>query len=190
MGYSAPPVNRAWLSPAPDYVPAGVLRGRIRDPQTVLRLHQRIEAHWMSGNEGRQLISRAVLLELFCVLFAHPSRPDSPASRTQALLHKLQQRLHELSDAPLSATPSIRQELPKLGYSYGHLLKLFKAHFGMTPGDYIAAIRTERAKRRLRDTDLTVAQVGYELGFENTPYFTRFFRRGTGMSPGEFRRRG
>jgi len=39
----------------------------------------------------------------------------------------------------------------------------------------------------LRTTTMTIAEVGYELGIDNPPYFTRLFHRCTGVTPSTFR---
>ncbi|GAA3047059.1 AraC family transcriptional regulator [Kitasatospora albolonga] len=77
----------------------------------------------------------------------------------------------------------------ELGVSPGHLHELVKQATGRTPGRLIRQRQTMRAKLLLARTSLTVRQVARESGFEDPAYFCRFFRRETGMSPGEFRGR-
>jgi len=45
------------------------------------------------------------------------------------------------------------------------------------------------AKRNLVYTSMTISVVSYTTGFSDPAYFTRFFKRQTGMSPKEFRKR-
>ena len=187
MTYSPLPLEADLLRPAPDFVPKGVLYGRIRHIDRALALHEQLETRWDSSDAHEQLLSRAVLLELLCDLFGEEDSRKQIEPPLHTLLTRVLRRLRELADAPLCATPPIRQELPKLGYSYGHLLKLFKAQFGITPIEYVTALRMERAKRLLRTTTLTIAEVGYQLGIDNPPYFTRLFRRCTGVTPSAFR---
>jgi AraC family transcriptional activator of pobA len=47
----------------------------------------------------------------------------------------------------------------------------------------------QEACLRLEQLDLPVEQIGYGLGFRDAAYFSRFFRRGRGVSPGDWRRR-
>ncbi|MCG6492856.1 AraC family transcriptional regulator [Kitasatospora sp. A2-31] len=75
----------------------------------------------------------------------------------------------------------------ELGVSPGHLQTLVKQATGRTPGRLIRQQQTLEAKRLLACTDLTVRQVAREAGFGDPAYFCRFFRRETGMTPGEFR---
>ncbi len=77
--------------------------------------------------------------------------------------------------------------LPKLGFSYAHLCRLFQKKFGVTPGDYRNSIRLEHAKTLLRDPHLTVAEVAYQSGFDDPAYFTRLFRRRNGAPPSALR---
>lgn len=46
------------------------------------------------------------------------------------------------------------------------------------------------AKRQLRHTPKTIKEIGYELGFEDSSYFVKFFKRLTGTMPGTFRSQG
>lgn len=78
----------------------------------------------------------------------------------------------------------------KLRITGGHLNHLARRHLGRTPGVLIRERLAVEAKRQLRHTDATVAEIGYALGFKDPAYFARFFRRGTGSAPTEFRERG
>ncbi|MFJ5118980.1 helix-turn-helix domain-containing protein [Kitasatospora sp. NPDC088548] len=77
----------------------------------------------------------------------------------------------------------------ELGVSPGHLQTLVKQVTGRTPGRLIRQQQTLEVKRLLACTDLTIRQVAREAGFGDPAYFCRFFRRETGMTPGEFRAR-
>ncbi|AUG75656.1 AraC family transcriptional regulator [Kitasatospora sp. MMS16-BH015] len=76
-----------------------------------------------------------------------------------------------------------------LGVSPGHLQTLVKQATGLPPGALLRRRQTLEAKRLLAGTELTVRQVSREAGFADPAYFCRFFRRETGMTPGEFRAR-
>ncbi|MEU5696199.1 helix-turn-helix transcriptional regulator [Actinosynnema sp. NPDC020468] len=76
----------------------------------------------------------------------------------------------------------------RIGVTSKHLADVVKRTTGKRPAEIIRAALTVEAKRLLTHTDLTVAQVSERLSFDNPSYFGRFFKRETGMSPGEFRR--
>ncbi|OKI01372.1 AraC family transcriptional regulator [Streptomyces sp. CB02923] len=89
---------------------------------------------------------------------------------------------------PGSAGRSVRSYADELGVSVGHLAELVKRSTGRTPGQLIRHAQTVEAKRLLSGSGLTVAQVARRVGFGDPAYFCRFFRRETGLSPGDFRR--
>lgn len=75
----------------------------------------------------------------------------------------------------------------ELGVSDGHLHTLVREATGQPPGRLIRRRQTLEAKRLLARTDLTVRQVARDAGFADPAYFSRFFRRETGLTPGEYR---
>lgn len=75
-----------------------------------------------------------------------------------------------------------------LGLTPGHLNALCRTNLGRSAGALIRDRIVLEAKRRLLYTAAGVASIGYDLGFADPAYFTRFFRRETGRTPGEFRR--
>lgn len=74
-----------------------------------------------------------------------------------------------------------------LSPNYFH--KVFRTTMGVTPNDFIAKLRLERAKELLVRTDMQVYKVASECGIENVPYFSHLFKKTLGISPQEFRKR-
>lgn len=70
-----------------------------------------------------------------------------------------------------------------------YFIKLFKREFGISPVQYINKKKVERAQLLLFTTDKTVKEVAYKLGFSDQNYFIRMFRKLTGTTPQEYRRR-
>jgi len=75
----------------------------------------------------------------------------------------------------------------RLGVSSGHLRDTIKATTGYTPGQIIRQTQALEAKRLLMHTNKTVTEIGYSLNFDDPSYFVRFFKRETGVKPGQFR---
>jgi two-component system, response regulator YesN len=71
--------------------------------------------------------------------------------------------------------------------SPSHLARLFKAKMGVSYVKYLTSVRMEDAKRLLRTTEMTVGAVATAVGYEDSPYFHRVFRRETGMTPANYR---
>ncbi len=74
-----------------------------------------------------------------------------------------------------------------LGITPGHLTDTVRARTGMAASQFIYQRIILEAKRLLSYSEQTVAEVGYALNFQDPSYFTRFFRRECGVTPGEFR---
>ncbi len=73
------------------------------------------------------------------------------------------------------------------GLSYVHFLRRFRAYTGLSPVEYVSALRLSKAKKLLADTNLKVKEIATLCGFENEYYFSNFFKKHSGMSPTLFR---
>jgi transcriptional regulator GlxA family with amidase domain len=73
--------------------------------------------------------------------------------------------------------------------SPSQLQREFRRLFGMTVGDYILRLRLLMARRRLRTTTDAVGRIATECGFYDQAHFTRAFRKYTGQTPLDYRRR-
>lgn len=67
------------------------------------------------------------------------------------------------------------------------LNSLSKKYTGKTAGDIIADRVILEAKRELYYNTKSIKEIGYELGFDDPAYFTRFFKKQTGLSPQEYK---
>jgi AraC family transcriptional regulator len=77
----------------------------------------------------------------------------------------------------------------EIGLSPAGLRARFKQETGFTPHEYLQHRRIEEAQRRLAETADEVTTVAHELGFSSSQYFSTVFRRQTGLTPCEYRRR-
>ena len=59
---------------------------------------------------------------------------------------------------------------------------------GMSPNKYILKFKMEKARQLLVETDLSVSEVSYKIGVEDSSYFNRLFKNSYGMSPSQFRK--
>lgn len=71
--------------------------------------------------------------------------------------------------------------------SYSHLSKVFHDRVGVTFRDFVQNLRLDKAAELLRDTNLPVKSVAFEVGFRDTGYFIRRFKRRTGATPVHYR---
>lgn len=83
---------------------------------------------------------------------------------------------------------SITQLSDICNISPAHFRRLFKAQFDMTPTQYRNSIRISKAKMLLRTSSLSISEIAFFLGFESEYYFSRVFKKYTGISPSEYKR--
>src|SRR5271156_6747261 len=67
-------------------------------------------------------------------------------------------------------------------FSKFHFIRLFNSIYKKTPHQYLSHIRIEKAKHLLK-TNIPVAQVCYDVGFESVSSFTGLFKRRIGQTP-------
>jgi signal transduction histidine kinase/DNA-binding LacI/PurR family transcriptional regulator/AraC-like DNA-binding protein len=75
-----------------------------------------------------------------------------------------------------------------IGITEDHLTFCFRQELGTTPIEYLQRYRINQAKRLLKERQQTITEIALNVGFSDSGYFSRIFRRETGMSPEVFRR--
>ncbi|MFG6159507.1 helix-turn-helix domain-containing protein [Halomonas sp. 1390] len=114
---------------------------------------------------------------------AHPSSPG----RSRALEHLC--HYQALIEAQFRQQPSVARFAEQLGMSSAHLNLLCRQLADRSALQLLHERLLLEAKRQLTYTNMTIGEVADSLGFSEPAYFTRFFKRLTGTSPRDFRRR-
>lgn len=76
-----------------------------------------------------------------------------------------------------------------MGMSRSVLYLKIKQQLGMTPIDFVRHVRIMRACELLKDTDEALSSVAFAVGFSDPKYFSKVFKRETGIVPTEYRER-
>lgn len=63
------------------------------------------------------------------------------------------------------------------------LQRIFKEELDMSPGNFVVLIKMERAAELLRSGQCNVSEAGWRLGFSDSSYFSRVFKKYHGVSP-------
>lgn len=102
-----------------------------------------------------------------------------------ALILQLQEwlQMHYMLANPVDVMVS------RSGLARRTLERRFRKATGHSPIAYVQSLRVAEARRRLERTNKPVEQVGYEVGYENTAFFRRVFRRATRLTPAAYRRK-
>jgi AraC-like DNA-binding protein len=172
---------------APGFVPDGILHGRVRSMRA-FDLHIRLCEEWSSGDSRRRTVARALFLEVLLELLAPEGKAVGGAEHSMTLAEKTRNHLTALANQRFCDAKPIKVSLRELGTSYYHQERVFRKEYGISPSEYVNALRVERIKTLLRETELPVARVAREVGFDDAAYFSRFFSARAGCSPREFRK--
>lgn len=92
------------------------------------------------------------------------------------------------SDNPQNfGLPSVSYFAEKLNLSANYFGDLIKKETGKSAMDHIHLKLVDVAKARIFDTEKSISQIAYELGFKYPQHFNRMFKKQTGYTPNEFR---
>lgn len=92
-----------------------------------------------------------------------------------------------MEENPIS-DKSISEISAMCGVSVGCFEKLFKAHYGISPMEFLNAQKIFLIKELLRDKNNTLEVIAEKLGCCDSGYLCRIFKKKTGMTPGEYRK--
>lgn len=76
-----------------------------------------------------------------------------------------------------------------LSYSFDYLNQLFKKNLGTTIFRVLESIRVENAKKLIKTTSLTLEQISVSVGYNDASYFSKIFKKRTGVPPSQYRSR-
>ena len=82
--------------------------------------------------------------------------------------------------------PSVEWLAEQLGVSHRHMSDSMKAATGKTAVDQVNLYLVEEAKNLLLAPNVSISETAYNLGFEYPQYFSRLFKKKTGLSPKEY----
>lgn len=73
-----------------------------------------------------------------------------------------------------------------INISAGYLSTIFKQYTGVCFTDFVTEVKMEEAKKLLRETGYKIYEIAEMLGYQNAYYFSKVFKKITGMTPSEF----
>lgn len=82
---------------------------------------------------------------------------------------------------------SLDQAADQVYLSKSYFCRIIKDELGCTFTEYVNRLRIERSKTLLRGTGMPIAEIACAVGFDDQSYFTRIFKKQTGMAPGKYR---
>lgn len=135
-----------------------------------------------------QAIARA-LENQFSPEIRHPFnatayRSTIHSSHHDELVYLVQNRLQEQIISP----PTIAAMAKDLNISHRTLNRRFRDATGLSPQSYLQTLRISTAKDLLRHSNLSISEIAWQVGLQDTSYFARLFHRHCGISPLAYRK--
>lgn len=109
--------------------------------------------------------------------------------KTDSIVHSQKDVIKDYIDRNYKKDISAKDVAGILGYSDVYFSKVFKQLFDDNFINYLTKIRIDRAKVLLKDISFNIKEVGKSVGYADSNYFTKVFKRSVGMSPSEYRNR-
>lgn len=157
-------------------IPVIVLTGQILTEKEMARLNRGVATVL-----GKGLFSVEETLNHIDTALARKRKLGSEARR---LVRQAMAYLHEHYAETIS-----REDLAHhLGMSSDYLTYCFRREVEMTPIAYLNRYRVNQAKILLAESDKNITEIAIEVGFSDSSYFSRVFRRQVGISPDAYRR--
>jgi AraC family transcriptional regulator len=145
----------------------------------------------LEGNGALDALFRHQLTDLLAtrVLAAHTGSPTTIQPTMGGLSPKVMLRAIERLRSDSDADVSLAALASDAGLSRFHFCRAFKDSTGLSPHAWLRQYRIEQAMNMLRDTDESVVSVAVALGYSSQTAFAAAFRKLTGETPTDWRRR-
>lgn len=132
------------------------------------------------------------LLENFLldILYAHKEAYSSPQKLNEDH-HRISQ-LNQIKDFmkhSIGKSLTLSEISKFTGISVTKINLLFKDYDKMPPMAYFTFLKMEEAKRLIQKTELNFTEIASQLGYESIHYFSKVFKKYTGLSPSDFSRK-
>ena len=164
--------------------------GGFRDP-LIEQIARIIQAEMVDPTPAGKMQVETLASALGAHVLRHHSHLESasvslPVARG-ALDPRRLRRIMELIETHLGKDLTIETLAKEAHLSPFHFARAFKAATGMTPHGYLTDRRIEKAKFWIAEGRRPLAEIAYLCGFSSQAYFTKWFKRLVGATPGAYR---
>lgn len=165
---------------APEKFTAPVFQLPLPPEYDLASLAEQLHNAWQKGNVYHTL---GILYGLFHKSATFTENAYTSSREKQQLTPVMAYLKEHLTDPDLTL-----EKLPRLaGVSDAYLRRIFKKQYGIAPAGYVIRERIRLAKDFLLRIDgIHIAEVAEQVGYRDALYFSRLFKKHTGLSPSEY----
>jgi len=156
-------------------------------PTGLRQIHRRLRDWHQRWDQGGVMEQLAITAELHALVAKYWSAYGIPIARSvprdEAML-RVRGLIEQHPEMPFDAADLAHQ----VNLSVSQMNRRFRAATGLSPQVYWQQQRAALCRRTLRERNETLERLAPMLGFSDVYYFSRWFRKQAGMTPGEYRR--
>ena len=153
--------------------------------ETIINNFQDILNYAKSERPGYHQICSGLVLHILGQIIAYKKNENFRHSPIETIIQKT---CMIIRDNP-SHNLNIEMLADEMKVNYSLFRKAFKRYTGLSPMQYHSSLRMKQAIYLLTNTDLSVKEISFNLGFCSVFYFSKLFKEKTGRTPSDFRRR-
>lgn len=163
-----------------------------RERQIILDCFSKIKfelEHGVDKHSKKLIVSNIELFLNYCIRF-YDRQFITRENSVKGILEKFEALLSDFfsSDKPHTVgLPSVSWCAAELNLSANYFGDLIRKETGKSAHEYIQLKLIDVAKERIFDTNKSVSEIAYALGFKYPQHFTRVFKQHVGVSPQEYR---
>ena len=126
------------------------------------------------------------LMEL--LILTHRLSSEKPRKSNLLAMQEMERAVQYFSQN-YNSPISIDEYAHSHNFSISWFIQSFKQHTGTTPTQYLLFLRISNAKNLLENTSFNISEISRAIGYENPLYFSRIFKKQSGLSPSEYRKK-
>jgi len=176
-----------------DYETNEALHLSPREEQVIWELYRKIETEY---NNNQDEYSKDIILTHIDSILKYSQRfykrqfinRTEMSGKTVSKFNEVLATYFEKGAPAEKGLPTVKSMAAELHVSSRYLSDLLRQETGKTAIELIHIFLVSEAKNLLKGADNTVGEIAYALGFENLPYFSRLFKKETGLSPNQYKK--
>ena len=170
-----------------DFIPQPDLKLSDEQFREICGLFEKMHLEYKRMQKGYCDIIRAYLIELIVKIFRFKAESSgkNTLQRNNGLINKAIEYMRMNYNSEITLSDLAMQSF----ISKNYFSRLFKDVTGTNVSDYIQYLRTDQACALLKTTGLKVTDIAMQVGFNDMKFFYEVFKKITGMTPGDYRKK-
>lgn len=151
----------------------------------VCEIVKMLQTEYCSCSDGRETLIRSYFMMLTVMLSRLHASKESGKKRSAESITAAA----EFIERNFTEKLTLDSIAEVTHYSSRHFVRIFTETYHQTPQEYILSLRLRRAMSFLEKGELSIEETAQQSGFGDGNYFCRVFKKQTGVTPGEYRRK-